>query len=303
MKNWRQVRKRLSKMLELGEYSLRQDILSAVKATTKIVPEDLAEHGSYNKGSFTVNGLTVVIENPAGSVRMGTDQSGKSWQTILSAHYGYFDGTRSSSDGDPVDVFIGEDLSSPVVFLIDQMDGEVFDEHKVMIFFPDEESALKAYSDSYDPGCSSAGSVRAMSWLELSEWLKPQEFRVENMAKSYEIGDKMFLFGMVLQPDVVDHQGHSISREVIKKAAREHLADYRAVGIRHKQMVSRSDVVLTQSFINDTDSEMAMHGVKIPAGGWAVEHEVLNDQIKDMIRAGNFKGYSVGGDILRRTKY
>ena len=130
-----------------------------------------------------------------------------------------------------------------------------------------------------------------------------KEFRITNLAKGFEIGDQMFLFGVVLQPEVVDTQGHIISREVIKKAARRHTSSYRRVGLRHKGMVTSNDVVLTQSFINETESDLVMHGITIPVGAWAVEHEVLNPGIKEMVKSGHYNGYSVGGSILKTSKY
>ena len=49
--------------------------------------------------------------------------------------YGYIRGTQSV-DGDHIDVFLGPDLKSPNIYVVDQVnpDGS-FDEHKVMYGF------------------------------------------------------------------------------------------------------------------------------------------------------------------------
>lgn len=79
-----------------------------VKATP--TPAQL-EAGNYRKRKLSWRGLTISIENEAGSVRHGTDRDGKTWETRMRFPYGYFNRTEGV-DGDQVDVFVGPDLEA-----------------------------------------------------------------------------------------------------------------------------------------------------------------------------------------------
>ncbi len=91
------------------------------------------ETGNYRKGHFTWKGLPITIENPKGSIRKGKDKNGSSWRITMKADYGYFKKAVSEADKDHVDVFIGDDLSSEAVFVVNQnKPSGRFDEQKVI---------------------------------------------------------------------------------------------------------------------------------------------------------------------------
>jgi len=54
---------------------------------------------------INLNGYSVLIENPAGSVRHWTDQNGRSGEQVLTCHYGELQG-YTGADDDYIDVFI-----------------------------------------------------------------------------------------------------------------------------------------------------------------------------------------------------
>ena len=110
------------------------------------------EAGNYKKGHVKVDGLDITIENPKGSERSGVDKSGKKWSISMNNDYGYIRGTKAV-DGDHVDVFLGPDLNSPNVYVVDQVnpDGS-FDEHKVMYGFSSIDEARDAYMSNYGEG-------------------------------------------------------------------------------------------------------------------------------------------------------
>ena len=89
------------------------------------------EAGNYKHGKIKLNGLLIMIENPFGGYRSGTDSNGTKWSCRLSAHYGYFKGTL----GDAVDVFVGNFPELETVWIVNQFVNGVFDEHKVMFGF------------------------------------------------------------------------------------------------------------------------------------------------------------------------
>lgn len=141
--------------------------------TNKDPTEAQKKIGNYKKGSFIHNGLKITIENPAGSIRRGTDISGNDWEIELPYSYGYFNGTLGK-DGDQVDVFINNTIPNDFsIFLVDQVSPETraFDEHKVMYGFLDKEEAKAAYMDSYESGWLGFGNITEMSLSDFKEWL------------------------------------------------------------------------------------------------------------------------------------
>lgn len=131
------------------------------------------EAGNYKKGHAKIHGLDVSIENPAGSIRSGTDEDGKAWETTMANHYGYIRRTEGA-DGDHVDVFIGPNPEATTVFVVDQVNPKTgeFDEHKVMLGFDSMEDAKAAYRASYAKGWKGLKAISAMPIDEFKDWLK-----------------------------------------------------------------------------------------------------------------------------------
>lgn len=75
-------------------------------------------------------------------------------------HYGELDGTVGY-DGDPIDVFIGDNPNSGQVFVIDQVNPETgaFDESKAMLGFDTAEQAKQAYLGNYDKDWQGFGAI------------------------------------------------------------------------------------------------------------------------------------------------
>jgi len=136
------------------------------------IPTDAqCKAGNYKLGRVTLYGLNIAIEQPRGTYRTGMDASGKRWTSRMAAHYGYFAGTKGN-DGDEVDCFVGFYPQSELAYVINQnIDGR-FDETKVMLAFPDEESARRAYADSYERNWPGLASIVPTSISQLKWWLK-----------------------------------------------------------------------------------------------------------------------------------
>ncbi len=75
-----------------------------------------------------------------------------------------------------LDVFVGPDLNSQKVYIIDQLDADTgrFDEHKAMVGFSNRGVALANYRRSFSDGKSDAriGAVTEMTMAEFKKWLK-----------------------------------------------------------------------------------------------------------------------------------
>ncbi|MBK1691068.1 hypothetical protein [Ectothiorhodospira mobilis] len=156
---------------EVGRAPDEDDLEQARQSTDTDPSEAEKESGDYAKGEVEIHGLTVAIENPKGSERSGTTQDGEAWSVFMANDYGYIKGAKGA-DGDEVDVFIGPDLESERVFVINQVgkDGEL-DEHKVMLGFATREDAEQGYLSSYRAGWDGLGSTQEMSIDELKVWL------------------------------------------------------------------------------------------------------------------------------------
>lgn len=136
-------------------------------------PSDaMLKAGNYKKGRISLFGLPIAIEQPRGTYRTGIDQkTGKRWTSRMAAHYGYFERSRGN-DGDGVDVFVGFYPQSEQAYVINQFIDGRYDEAKVMLAFPDIESAQRAYLDSYERGWKGLQSIIPLSISQLKWWLK-----------------------------------------------------------------------------------------------------------------------------------
>ena len=151
---------------------LRRQITEAAKETERNPSDRQKESGNYRKGRVTIHGLPIAIENPRGSKRSGIDPGGKPWSVTMAHHYGYVARTESDADGDPVDVFIGPNPESEIVYVVNQVDqhGD-FDEHKALLGFLSEEQARQGYLDCYSSGWK-CGEITPMTIPQFKEWIR-----------------------------------------------------------------------------------------------------------------------------------
>lgn len=127
------------------------------------------------QGKKVIQGLPISIENRKGSIRKGTDDNGHEWKIKMTMPYGYIRLTEGT-DGDHVDVYIGDNEKSEKVFIIHQNNPDTgkYDEDKVMIGFDSAAEAKKAYLRQYDrPGFF--GSMQEISMDEFKVLLKKKK--------------------------------------------------------------------------------------------------------------------------------
>lgn len=137
--------------------------------------ESQKESGNYKKAHVSIHGLEITIENPKGSYRKGTDKNGKKWKCKMYSHYGYFKKTEGK-DGDHVDVFIGPNIKSEIVFIVNQNNSEgKFDEHKVMLGFNTLQEAEEGYLKNYSKGWKGLGSTIPMTIDQFKSWIQSED--------------------------------------------------------------------------------------------------------------------------------
>ncbi len=117
----RRIFRHIGRMVQTGKTveAAHQAATSPLNAKPQPTPAQI-EAGTYSKGHVKLHGLDISIENPKGSIRRGTDPTGRAWETRLENNYGYIKRTLAK-DGDHVDVFIGERPESTRAFVIDQV--------------------------------------------------------------------------------------------------------------------------------------------------------------------------------------
>jgi len=151
--------------------ALNQQIDQQAKQTDTNPTQAQKEAGNYKMGHVKVQGLNISIENPAGSIRSGVDQDGKPWSVTMNNHYGYIRGTKGK-DKDHIDVFLGENLLSDKVYVVDQVNEDgAFDEHKVMIGFDSVDDAKAAYLSNYSEGWQGLGNITEVPMSEFKMWI------------------------------------------------------------------------------------------------------------------------------------
>ena len=132
--------------------------------------------GNYPKGHVNLHGLSFSIETPKGSFRSGKAKDGKSWHSIMPAHYGYVRRTGAAADGMALDVYLGPEPDSKTVFVVDQLDPDTgaFDEHKTLVGWSNLHDALNAYRQAFSDGRGDEriGAVHRVSMDGFKSWLR-----------------------------------------------------------------------------------------------------------------------------------
>jgi hypothetical protein len=173
--------------------SKAEDIEKEAAKAEAPASKEQAEAGNYKKGHITLQGLEITIENAKGSTRSGTNKNGTPWKVTMPAHYGYIKGTQGK-DKDHLDVYIGEQPNSLLVYVVNQQkeDKSGFDEHKIMLGFRTKDEAIEAYDAAFsgDLGPKLRKSVVSTTIHGLKEWIatgntkKEFEALAESMVES-----------------------------------------------------------------------------------------------------------------------
>lgn len=181
----------------MPDKSIREAIAAAEAQVQEPASLEQREAGNYQKGHFTWCGLGITLETAKGTTRRGTDPSGHEWSVKLKNSYGYIKGTDSAEVGDEMDVFVGDEPETELVFVVDQNKNgqDQFDEHKCVIGCSSSAAARSTYESNYSPGWKGFRSVTPLTvpqfraWLENGDMTKPlkgQKFETFCKVASWE---------------------------------------------------------------------------------------------------------------------
>ena len=114
-------------------------------------------------------GLTVHVENPAGTIRMGMDHDGEEWRIDMKYDYGFLY-CSVGADDEGLDVYLGPNQEAKTTYIIHQAkpDTGEYDEDKVMLGFENAKAAKKAYLDHYN-SADFFGSMSQIPYIEFFE--------------------------------------------------------------------------------------------------------------------------------------
>lgn len=114
--------------------------------------------------------------------------------------------------------------------------------------------------------------------------------------KSWEVPiikaeEERYVYGIVLQPEVVDSQGDIVSAEEIEKAAHKFMEDCQAIGVGHKVIVPK--IKIWESYIAPQDLNIA--GETVKKGSWLLGVHVNDDAVWQEIKSGGLTSFSIHG--------
>jgi DNA adenine methylase len=112
------------------------------------------------------------------------------------------------------------------------------------------------------------------------------------LLKGIDPGDERFVFGIVLEPEVVDAQGDIYSAEEIGQAAHRFMEEFGGLGLMHQVRVN-DQVKILESYLAPVDFELG--GVAVKKGTWLLGVHVVSDELWGQVKDGTLSGFSIGG--------
>ena len=159
------------------------------------------------------------------------------------------------------------------------------------------------------------GKDVAAHYLDVVDFVMPHPFskskyslprKVEELKKAYEKKfdrqvkitksdtDRRLVYGVVLEPEVIDAHNDVVSVDEIENAAHNYLIKSRMIGDQHNKP-AKADIV--ESYIAPADLDIG--GQQIKKGSWVMVTKVHDDRMWTGIKKGSYTGYSIGGYAVK----
>ena len=119
-----------------------------------------------------------------------------------------------------------------------------------------------------------------------------------SVVKAETDGDEHIVFGIVLEPDVVDAQKDVYSAAEVRDAAHRYMAEFQNRGLMHKELVN-SQVDLLESYLAPAAFSIGDQAVK--KGTWLMAMRVKDAKLWGDCKKGNLTGFSIGGSANRQV--
>lgn len=130
-------------------------------------------------GRMDYQGIPISIETGRSRIReWHNPHNDTQGMMLMKDHYGYITNGPDGTDGDKLDVYVGPDMQAANVYIVNQMkapDFQSFDEQKIMLGYPDEGAARKAYLRHYD-NPQFLGCMDTMPFAEFKQKIESGEY-------------------------------------------------------------------------------------------------------------------------------
>jgi len=154
---------------------------------------------------------------------------------------------------------------------------------------------------SEEKAFASAWTAVKQGWEKINDkWVKKMDVSIEAEIKKLDEDQKLvFGWASIIEDDegnpVVDSQGDIIKVDELEKAAYNFVLEARKAGEMHKHTDAG---MMVESVILTKEKQEAM-GISTPIGWWVGFK--LSDDVFAKVKAGDYKGFSIGGKGLRRS--
>lgn len=119
------------------------------------------------------------------------------------------------------------------------------------------------------------------------------------ITKVFKTAEERFVLGVVLAPETADSQGDIYSHHEVRKAAHDYMENARDLGKQHKEIVT-GQLRILESYVSPSD--FAIGDEKVVSGTWLMGIRVVDDDLWDGIKKGDFTGFSIGGAAYRKPE-
>jgi hypothetical protein len=174
------------------------------------------------QGKRVWHGVNISIENKKGSTRSGIDPDGKPWSIKMKYAYGRIPRTEGA-DGDQIDVYMGPDKKSELVFIVHQQDPwkKKYDEDKIFLDFSTKKQVEKAFKSQYNkPGF--LGPIDIVNVEVFKDMTKDKSRKGKSIGSS-KVTIKDSITNLAL--GILVEMEHTDDVREAEKIAREHLAE------------------------------------------------------------------------------
>lgn len=138
------------------------------------------------------------------------------------------------------------------------------------------------------------GTVRAAVYHKYPE-MKKAEGDVEIEVDIWKAEAEGKVYGVVLEPNLVDSQGDMVSAGEIEKACHRYMVESRKVDIQHSDVDAGAQLI--ENFI--APQPMELGGRPITKGSWVQAWQITDPVVKQEIADGKLTGLSIGGRAAR----
>jgi len=113
------------------------------------------------------------------------------------------------------------------------------------------------------------------------------------LIKGADPSDERFVLGIVLEPEVVDAHNEIYSAEEIRRAAHRFMEEFGGqLGIMHREAAD-GRIRILESYIALAD--FTVGDVVVRKGTWLLGVRIVDDELWEQVKAGEFDGFSIGG--------